>query len=69
MYLEDGIGGGGYEGRSCKGCRTLIMPGQAVTRVTFDHDTNNMSGDYHTDCGKPIAALAQAMNMLGRRAA
>jgi hypothetical protein len=69
MYLEDGIGGGGYEGRPCKGCQTLIMPGQPVTQVRFNHDPNNMSGDYHTACGKPIAALAAAMNLLGGRPA
>lgn len=69
MYLEDGLGGGGYEGRPCKGCQLLIMPGEAAIRVTFDHDRNDMSGDYHAACGKPIAALARAMNMLGRRAA
>lgn len=69
MYLEEGFpGGGGYEGRACKGCQTLIMPGQKVTRVVFDSDANNMSGDYHAVCGKPVAALAQAMNLLGRRA-
>lgn len=68
MYLEDGLGGGGYEGRSCKGCRTLIMPGEKVARVKFDHDPHDMSGDYHAACGKPIQSLAAAMNMLGRRA-
>jgi hypothetical protein len=68
MYLEEGIsGGGGFEGRSCKGCQTLIMPGQPVTRVTLDHDPNDMSGDYHTQCGKPIQALARALNMLSGR--
>lgn len=68
MYLEEGIGGGGYEGRSCKGCQTLIMPDEPVTRVKFDHDPDGMSGDYHAVCGKPVAALARAMNMLGWRA-
>jgi hypothetical protein len=66
MYLEEGLGGGGYEGQPCKGCQTLIMPGQPVTRVILKHDPNALSGDYHTDCGKPIAALARAMNMLSR---
>lgn len=69
MYLEDGFSGGGFEGRACKGCQLLIVPGQPVTRVVLDHDPNNMSGDYHADCGKPIAALARALNMLGRRTA
>ena len=69
MYLEEGLGGGGYEGRSCKGCQTLIMPGQPVTRVVLDHDPEGMSGDYHAACGKPIAELARVINMLGRRAA
>ena len=67
MYLEEGISGGGYEGRSCKGCKLLIMPGQPVTRLTLDHDPDALSGDYHTPCGKPIQALARALNMLGRR--
>lgn len=67
MYLEEGISGGGYEGRACKGCRLLIMPGQPVTRVTLDHDPDSMSGDYHAACGKPIQALAHALNMLGQR--
>lgn len=68
MYLEEGgSGGGGYDGRACKGCRLLIVPGQPVTRVTLDHDPDGMSGDYHAACGKPIQALAQALNMLGRR--
>jgi hypothetical protein len=71
MYLNEGFsggGGGGFEGGSCKGCRLLIMPGEKVTRVALDHDPNDMSGDYHAHCGKPIAALAKALNMLGRRA-
>jgi len=68
MYLEEGLGGGGYEGRPCKGCQTLIMPGEKVTRVIFDHDPDGMSGDYHAVCGKPIQSLAAAMNMLGRHA-
>ena len=67
MYLEEGISGGGYEGRSCKGCALLIMPGQPVTHVTLDHDPNAMSGDYHAECGKPIQSLARALNMLSRR--
>jgi len=67
MYLEEGISGGGYEGRACKGCRLLIMPGQPVTRVTLDHDPDCLSGDYHAQCGKPIQALAHALNMLGQR--
>ena len=67
MYLEGGISGGGYEGRCCKGCRLLIMPGQPVTRVTLDHDPDCLSGDYHAQCGKPIQALAHALNMLGQR--
>jgi len=67
MYLEEGFSGGGHEGRSCKGCRLLIMPGQPVTRVALDHDPDGMSGDYHAQCGKPIQALAQALNMLARR--
>jgi hypothetical protein len=66
VYLEDGISGGGYEGRACKGCQLLIMPGQPVTRVMLDHDPNSMSGDYHAQCGKPIQALARAHNLLGR---
>jgi hypothetical protein len=37
-----------------------------VTRVTLDHDPQSMSGDYHEACGKPIQALARALNMLGR---
>jgi hypothetical protein len=69
MYLEEGVsGGGGYEGRVCKGCQLLIMPGEPVARVALDHDPGGMSGDYHTACGKPIQALARALNMLGRRA-
>lgn len=68
MYLEEGLGGGGYEGRSCKGCRTLIMPGEPVTQVKLDHDPNGMSGDYHAVCGKPLASLAAALNMLRRPA-
>jgi hypothetical protein len=67
MYLEEGfIGGGGFDGRSCKGCQLLIVPGQAVTRVALDHDPNEMSGDYHESCGRPIQALARALNVLGR---
>jgi hypothetical protein len=67
MYLEDGVaGGGGFEGRPCKGCQLLIGPGQAVTRVALDHDPNNMSGDYHEACGRTIQSLARALNMLGR---
>ncbi|MGH6740881.1 MAG: hypothetical protein ACREDY_17960, partial [Bradyrhizobium sp.] len=66
MYLEDGVSGGGFEGRSCKGCQLLIMPGQAVTRVTLDHDPNDMSGDYHDACGKPIQSLTRALGMMRR---
>jgi hypothetical protein len=37
-----------------------------VTRVTLDHDPQSMSGNYHEACGKPIQALARALNTLGR---
>ncbi|HEY1878182.1 MAG TPA: hypothetical protein VGG66_11965 [Rhizomicrobium sp.] len=42
------------------------MPGHAVTRVALDHDPNNVSGDYHEACGRPIQSLARALKMLGR---
>ena len=66
MYLNDGFSGGGPEGPLCKACKQPIQKGQPVTRVEFSGNQHGMSGDYHRDCGKPFASIANALNLMSR---
>lgn len=66
MYLNDGFFGGGSEGPSCKACKQPIFQSQPATRVEFDGNAHDMSGDYHKACSKPFASMAQALSMLNR---
>jgi hypothetical protein len=66
MYINDGFFGGGSEGPLCKACKQPILKGQPATRVEFNGNAHDMSGDYHRACGKPFASMARALNMLNR---
>jgi hypothetical protein len=66
MYLNDGFFGGGADGPLCKACKQPIFKGQPVTRVEFNGNAHDMSGDYHRACSKPYDSLARAFNMLAR---
>ncbi len=66
MYLNEGFFGGGSEGPVCKACKQPIAKGQPVTRVVFDGNAHDMSGDYHKACGKPFASMANSLNMMSR---
>lgn len=66
MYLNEGFFGGGSEGPVCKACKQPIAKGQPATRVEFEGDPRDMSGDYHKACGKPFASMANVLNMMSR---
>lgn len=70
MYLmEPAAGGDGSEFPWCRSCRKPIGRDEKSVRIDFDTDPDgarNLSGLYHTDCSRPFASLANAINMMSR---
>ena len=66
MYLNDGFFSGGSQDPHCKACKQPILKGQPVTRIAFDGASRDMSGDYHSSCGRPFASMAHVLGMLNR---
>lgn len=57
---------GGSNDPSCTSCHGPITSDQRSIRVDFasdPHGHRGLSGIYHEECGKPLAALSHAFNM------
>ena len=54
----------------CKGCKRPIAPDDRVEEIRFDpdpvHRFEEMNGQYHARCAKPLVSLAHALSVLSR---
>ena len=57
-------------GPRCRGCKQPIAADDPIENVRFEFDPEGklqeMNGEYHAACARPLLGLARAINMLGR---
>lgn len=71
MFVASDSGWGGEPHiPECKGCKRPIEPGESIEEVRFDpdpvHGLEEMNGQYHVRCAKPLISIARALTLLGR---
>lgn len=72
FVASDSASGGEPHVPQCKGCNRPFEPDERVEEVRFDpdpvHRLEEMNGQYHARCAKPLISIAHALSVLGRGA-